>query len=76
MLSVKGAYKDGKVIIREEIKPEKPVNVIVTLLEEVKTPDVRKLDINEFFFKNAKKLFEGYKESLSDTIIEEGRSAV
>lgn len=43
MLSVKGTYKDGKVIIREEIKPEKPVNVIVTFWEEVKTPDVGNL---------------------------------
>lgn len=62
--------------VKKMIEREKPVNVIVTFWEEVKTPDVRKLDINEFFFKNAKKQFEGYKESLSDTIIEEGRSAV
>ena len=76
MLSVKGTYKDGKVIIREEIKTEKPVNVIVTFLEEVKTPGVRKLDINKFSFKKARKLLESYKGSLSDTIIEERRSAV
>ncbi len=76
MLSVKGTYKDGKVILREEIKTEKPVSVIVTFLEEVKTPGVRKLDINKFTFKKAKKLLEGYKGSLSDAIIEERRSAV
>ncbi|MDG6027677.1 MAG: hypothetical protein E3K40_13425 [Candidatus Brocadia sp.] len=76
MLSVKGTYKDGKVILREEIKTEKPVSVIVTFLEEVKTPGVRKLDINKFSFKKARKLLEGYKGSLSDAIIEERRSAV
>lgn len=76
MLSVKGTYKDGKVIIREEIKPEKPVNVIVTFWEEVKTPDVGKLDINKFFFKKANKLLEGDKGSLSDMLIEERKSAV
>lgn len=76
MLSVKGTYKDGKVILREEIKTEKPVSVIVTFLEEVKTPGVRRLDRNKFSFKKAKKLLEGYKGSLSDTIIEERRSAV
>lgn len=76
MLSVKGTYKDGKVIIREEIKTEKPVSVIVTFLEEVKTPAVKRLDINKFSFKKARKLLEGYKGSLSDAIIEERRSAV
>ena len=76
MLSVKGTYKDGKVIIREEIKTEKPVNVIVTFLEEVNTPAVRRLDINKFSFKKARKLLESYKGSLSDAIIEERRSAV
>lgn len=68
MLSAKGTYKNGKVILREEIKTEKPVSVIVTFLEEVKTPGVRKLDINRFSFKKARKLLEGYKGSLSDTI--------
>lgn len=76
MLSVKGTYKDGKVIIREEIKIDKPVSVIVTFLEEVKTPGVRRLNINKFSFKKARKLLEGYKGSLSDAIIEERRSAV
>jgi hypothetical protein len=76
MLSVKGTYKDGKVIIQQEIKTEKPVNVIVTFLEEVKTPGVRRLDINNFSFKKARKLLESYKGSLSDAVIEERRSAV
>ena len=76
MIAVKGIYKDGKVIIREEIKTEKPVNVIVTFLEEVKTPAVRRLDINKLSFKKARKLLENYKGSLSDAIIEERRSAV
>jgi len=76
MLSVKGTYKDGKVIIREEIKTEKPVNVIVTFLEEVNTPAVRRLDINKFSFKKARKLLESYKGSLSDAIIEECRITV
>ncbi|NUO08148.1 MAG: hypothetical protein HUU08_05605 [Candidatus Brocadia sp.] len=76
MLSVKGTYKDGKVIIREEIKTDKPVSVIVTFLEEVKTPTVRRLDINKFSFQKARKLLESYKGSLSDAVIEDRRSAV
>ncbi len=76
MLSVKGTYKDGRVIIREEIKTEKPVDVIVTFLEEVKAPAAEKLDLDKFSFKKAKKLLESYKGSLSEAIIEERRSAV
>ncbi len=76
MLAVKGTYKDGKVVIKEEVKTDKPVNVIVTFLEEVKAPVMKKVDISKFSFKKAKKLLVGYKGSLSDAIIEERRSAV
>lgn len=76
MLTVKGVYKDGKVIIKEEIKTDKPLNVMVTFLEEVKAPGKKKLEINKFSFKIAKKLLESYKGSLSDAIIEERRSTV
>ncbi len=76
MLAVKGIYKDGMVIIQEKIKTEKPVNVIVTFLEEVKAPVEEKLDLSKFSFKKAKKLLESYKGSLSEAIIEERRSAV
>lgn len=76
MLAVKGTYKNGKVLIREEVKTEKPVSVIVTFLEEVKTPALKKVDISSFSFKKAKKLLAGYKGSLSEAIIDERRSAV
>ncbi len=76
MLSVKGIYKDGRVIIQEGIKTEKPISVIVTFLEEVKAPVEEKLDISKFSFKKARKLLESYKGSLSDAIIEERREAV
>ncbi|MEK6682517.1 MAG: hypothetical protein AABY79_11205 [Nitrospirota bacterium] len=76
MLAVKGVYKDGKVIIKEEIKTDKPVNVVVTFLDEVKAPEKKKVNINNFSFKIAEELLESYKGSLSDAIIEERRSAV
>jgi len=76
MLSIKGTYKDGRVIIREEIKTQKPVNVIITFLEEVKVPIEARFDLNKFSFTKARKLLESYKGSLSDAIIDERRSAV
>ena len=75
MLSVKGIYKDGKVIIADTIKTERPVDVIVTFLEEVEVP-VRKVDIRRFSFNKARELLADYKGSLSEAIIEERRSAV
>lgn len=76
MLKVKGIYKDGKVFIPEEIKTDKPIDVIVTFLEDVKIKGVKKVDINKFSFKKAKELLSSFKGSLSDVIIEERRSAV
>jgi hypothetical protein len=76
MLSVKGTYKDGKISIKEKIKTNKPMDVVVTFLEEVHTPAVKKLDLNKFSFKKAKALLAGYEGSLSDVIIKERRSAV
>ena len=76
MLAVKGTYKDGKVFLKEKIKTEEPVDVIVTFLEEVKSPAAGKIDIRKFSFNKAKKLLAGYKGSLSDAIIEERRRAV
>ena len=74
MFAVRGIYKDEKVIIQEEIKTEKPVNVIVTFLEEVKVPVAGKLDMEKFSFKKSRELLASYKGSLSDAIVEERRS--
>lgn len=76
MLSVKGVYKDGMVFFREKIITEKPVNVIITFLEEVEAPVEKELDMSKFSFKKARTLLESYKGSLSDAIIEERRSAL
>lgn len=38
MYAVKATYKDGMVITKEKIKTTKPVDVIVTFLEEVNAP--------------------------------------
>jgi len=76
MLAVKGTYKDGKVLLKEKIKTKEPVDVIVTFLEEVKSPVAGKIDMSKFSFKKAKKLLSGYKGSLSAAITEERRSAI
>lgn len=76
MLAVKGVYKDGRVVIKEKVDTDKPVNVVVTFLEEIKALVKKKFEMNKFSFKRAKELLESYKGSLSDAIIEERRSDV
>ena len=76
MFAVKGTYKDGMVFIREKIRTETPVNVIVTFLDDIKAPVEEKINLNKFSFKKSKKLLAGYDGALSDTIVEERRSAV
>lgn len=76
MLAVKGVYRDGRVVISREVKTDRPVNVVVTFLEEIMEPVEKKLDINKFSFKKAKELLGNFKGSLSDVIIEERRSAL
>ena len=54
----------------------KPINVIVTFLEEVNAPVEEKLDINKFSFRKSRKLLASCDESFSDTIIEARRNGV
>jgi hypothetical protein len=75
MLAVKGVYENGKVSLKEKINTAKPVNVVVTFLEDVEATPSEKLDLQKFLFRRAKELLKDYKGSLSDAVIEERRSA-
>ncbi len=74
MLAVKGVYNNGKISLRKKVKCTKPVNVIVTFLEDVETPVFKKIDLQKFSFNKSKELSKDFKGSLSDAIIEELRS--
>ncbi len=76
MLAIKGIYDKGKVILQETVKTKKPVEVVITFLEEVQAPTSEKLDLNKFSFKRARELLKDYDGSLSEAIIEERRSAI
>lgn len=76
MLAVKGIYENGKITLKERINTAKPVNVVVTFLEDVGVPASKKLDLQKFFFRRSKELLKNYKRTLSDAVIEERRSAV
>lgn len=76
MLSVRGSYKDGTVVLKERIKTTKPVDVIVTFMEDVEKPAAARVDVRGFSFDKAKNLLKSYKGSLSEAVIEERRSAL
>jgi len=76
MLAIKGTYKNGKIYLQEKVKTSKPVNVIVTFLEDVEMTISRKPNLKKFSFNKSRELLKDFKGSLSDVIIEERRSAL
>ena len=76
MLSIAGTYKDGIVTLDEEYNSEKPVKVILTFLEDIKSDTTKRLTTDDFNFKKSQELLKGLKSSLSDAVIEERRSAL
>ncbi|MFH0926678.1 MAG: hypothetical protein V1872_13775 [bacterium] len=73
MLSVKGIYKEGKVSIEEEVIVPNEVKVIITFLEDVEEKVPGKLNLKDFSFSKSRELLKNYKDSLSESIIEERR---
>jgi len=73
MLAVKGIYQNGRLILDEEVTTIKPINVIVTFLDEIPTEVKDKIDINSFHFLSARHITKRIKSSLSDEVIKERR---
>jgi len=69
MVALKGIYENGVVKLEESLNYDKPVEVIVTFLEEEKPKKL--LQYNDFSFEKSKKQLEKYNFSLSDEIIKE-----
>jgi len=69
MFALKGIYENDVVKLEESLNYDKPVEVIVTFLEEEKPKKL--LQYNDFSFEKSKKQLEKYNFSLSDEIIKE-----
>jgi len=76
MIALKGIYKNGKVDLEQEVKPDTSYNVIVTFLEEDQT-DMKPagLRIEDFSFSKTRAALQKYKTSISEAVIQERRSA-
>ena len=66
-------YEDGKIQFIEEVKLNKPIEVLVTFLNNVDSPEVnhKKIDFNIFSFNKTKEILKKYKLNLSQTIIDD-----
>jgi hypothetical protein len=74
MLTVKGIYKKGVVILPDTARFDKEIDVLVTFLEEIEQKRPQKSLKKRFSFKKSQTLLKNYKGSLSEAIIEERRS--
>ncbi len=75
MLAIKGVYDNGRISFKEKVKTSRPVNVVITFLEEdVEISDSKQIDLKKFSFEKSRELLKNYKGSLSDAVIEERRS--
>lgn len=54
MLAVKGIYQNGRLILEGEVTAMKPINVIVTFLDEIPTEVKANIDISSFHFLSAR----------------------
>lgn len=77
MLTITGIYKNGQIILDEQIETKEPVKVIITFIDEILPASPKsKVDFSKFSFKKSRAVLKDLKGSLSDAIIEERRTAL
>lgn len=74
MVAVIGTYQNGFIKFDKEYLSEKPVKVIVTFLEDIKSTSEKGLSLSDFSFSKSRKALQDYKGSFSDTLVEERRN--
>lgn len=67
MVALKGVYEDGVVKLEQPVNYDKPVEVIVTFLEEEQPKKL--LRYEDFSFEKSKKQLEKYNFSFSEEVI-------
>jgi hypothetical protein len=73
MLSVKGTYENGAVRLDSKIILRKKSKVIITFLEEDPESDETRLTASDFSFNTSREKTNRFKESISETIIDDRR---
>ena len=73
MLTLLGTYQNGYLKLDKDYPTSNPVKVIVTFLEEIQSKSENGISLADFSFSKSKKNLENYKDSFSDTVVEERR---
>jgi hypothetical protein len=73
MISVYGIYKDGKVVMDNNLQIEAPAKVLITFLEKVRVNAPDSIKWEDFHFDESRELLKGIKGNLSDDITKERR---
>ncbi|WP_353481181.1 hypothetical protein [Haliscomenobacter sp.] len=76
MVAVVGTYLNGFVKLDKEFSSNNPIKVIVTFLEEFPSLSDEGLSLSDFSFLESQKNLENYKDSFSNTVIEERRKEI
>lgn len=74
MVAVVGTYQNGFVELDKEYFSDKPVKVILTFLEDIKTSSDKALSFSDFSFAKSRQILSSYTGSFSDAVIEERRN--
>ena len=73
MLTVKGIYQDGKILLQQDVNCKTQVNVLVIFLDDSELVEVKTPGRKQFSFRQARERLKNYTGSLSDAVIEERR---
>lgn len=76
MIAVKGFYQNGEIVLSEPIHSPKKIEVIVTFLEDIPNTQTKGLEAQSFSFRKSRAKLKKLHQSLSDSVIEERRTAL
>ena len=76
MVTLKGTYINGSIVLERAVKSSKPLKVIVTFMDEDIKEMTEPLNFSHFSFQSARENSKHYAGSISDAVIEERRKDV
>ena len=74
MLAIRGIFDNGKLILNEKINISKPIEVIVTFIEDIREKKNELINLKQFSFTESQEILKDYSGSISDAVIEERNS--
>jgi hypothetical protein len=78
LVSVEGVYQDGQIRLTNTVSVQNDTKVIGTFLNEKRAAQAapKRLTLDDFSFKQTRKLLKDYKGSFSDTVIDDRSEAL